>query len=107
MKVLAKILTYFLAVVLLGALLAPPLYWATLGLASRCDPAGPLGNVMDFLTHTPFQKFYNRAALFCALALLWPTAHHHSGREGSPHLAQKAQNEVKPGLAYAPRAEAS
>lgn len=73
MKVLAKILTYFLAVVLLGALLAPPLYWATLGLASRCDPAGPLGNVLDFLTHTPFQKFYNRAALFCALALLWPT----------------------------------
>ncbi len=73
MKVLAKILTYFLGVVLLGALLAPPLYWGVQSLAAWMGPEGTLGGILEFLAGNPFQKFYNRAALFCALALLWPT----------------------------------
>ena len=64
MKELAKILGYFIAVILLGALLAPPLYWAGQGLAAR--------GVLTFLAETEFQKFFNRAMLVAALALLWP-----------------------------------
>jgi uncharacterized protein len=64
LKELAKILAYFVAVILLGALLAPPLYWAGQGLAAR--------GVLAFLAETDFQKFFNRAMLVAALVLLWP-----------------------------------
>lgn len=65
MKEITKILVYFAAVIVLGAILAPPLYWAGQWLAS-------LG-VLEFLSETEFQKFFNRAALFSAILLLWPT----------------------------------
>ena len=64
MKEVAKIIVYFVAVVVLGALLAPPLYWAGQAVAAR--------GVLRFLADTDFQKFFNRAALISALALLWP-----------------------------------
>ena len=67
MKEPAKILAYFAAVIVLGALLAPPLYWAGQALAAR--------GVMTFLADTDFQKFFNRAVLLAALALIWPMAH--------------------------------
>lgn len=64
MKDLGKILLYFAAVIVLGALLAPPLYWAGHALAAR--------GVLPFLGETELQKYFNRAVLVAALALLWP-----------------------------------
>ncbi len=56
-----KIVLYFIAVLFFGALLAPPLFWA--------------GNALiPALREHPFQRFFNRAALIAALALLWPLA---------------------------------
>jgi membrane protease YdiL (CAAX protease family) len=65
LKEIAKIFAYLVAVVLLAAALAPPLYWAGQAVAAR--------GVMPFLAETDFQKFFNRAALIAAIALLWPT----------------------------------
>ena len=65
MKDIGKILAYFLAVIVLGALLAPPLYWLGQAVAAR--------GVMQFLAETEFQKFFNRGMLVAALVLLWPT----------------------------------
>ena len=66
LKDLARILTYFAGVIVLGALLAPPLYWLGQALAAR--------GVMTFLAETEFQKFFNRAVLIAATALVWPMA---------------------------------
>ena len=65
LKDLAKIFGYLAAVILLGALLAPPLYWAAQGLAGH--------GIFPALADFKFQKFFNRAALIAALLLLWPT----------------------------------
>jgi membrane protease YdiL (CAAX protease family) len=64
LKDLGKILAYFIAVIVLGALLAPPLYWAGQAVAAR--------GVLRFLAVTDFQKFFNRGVLIAALALIWP-----------------------------------
>ena len=64
LKDIAKILAYFVAVIALGALLAPPLYWAAQSLAGH--------GIFSALAEFKFQKFFNRAALIAALALLWP-----------------------------------
>jgi membrane protease YdiL (CAAX protease family) len=64
LKDLARILVYFIAVIVLGALLAPPLYWLGQAVAAR--------GVMTFLSETPFQKFFNRAVLIAAILLIWP-----------------------------------
>ena len=55
-----KITLYILGTLLLGCLLAPPLYWA--GHASG----------IPYLLDQPFQRYFNRAMLIAALALLWP-----------------------------------
>jgi len=65
LKDLGKILFYFVAVIVLGALLAPPLYWGGHWLAGK--------GVLTFLAETDFQKFFNRGVLIAALGLLWPT----------------------------------
>ena len=65
MKDLGKILTYFFGVIILGALLAPPLYWAGQAVAAR--------GVLEFLGEVQFQKYFNRGALIAAIVLLWPT----------------------------------
>lgn len=65
MKPVAVIVAYFLAVVFAGAVLAPWLYGSGQWVAAR--------GVMPFLAETEFQKFFNRAALVAAVALLWPT----------------------------------
>lgn len=65
LKELAKLLLYFAGVIALGAVLAPPLYWAGQALAAR--------GVLTFLAETDFQKFFNRAMLVAAVGLLWPT----------------------------------
>lgn len=56
-----KIVLYFIAVLFVGALLAPPLFWAGTALIAP-------------LRDEPFQRFFNRAALIAALAFLWPLA---------------------------------
>ena len=65
MKDIAKIFGYLAAVIVLGALLAPPLYWAAQWLAGH--------GVFPALADFKFQKFFNRAALLASLLLLWPT----------------------------------
>lgn len=64
MKSVLKILTYALAVVLIGALLAPPLYWG----------GRWFGQVVDLpvLREAPFARYFNRAVMATALLLLWP-----------------------------------
>ena len=64
MKDLAKIFGYLAAVIVLGALLASPLYWAAQALAGH--------GVFPALAGFKFQKFFNRAALISAVLLLWP-----------------------------------
>jgi membrane protease YdiL (CAAX protease family) len=65
LKDIAKIFAYLAAVILLGALLAPPLYWGANWLASQ--------GIFPVLADFNFQKYFNRAALIAALLLLWPT----------------------------------
>lgn len=65
LKDLAKIFGYLAAVIVLGALLAPPLYWAAHWLAGY--------GIFPVLAEFKFQKFFNRAALLSALLLLWPS----------------------------------
>lgn len=60
LKDLGKILVYFLATILLGALLAPPLFAA--------------GQHFAMFADTGFQRFFNRAILIAAVALLFPLA---------------------------------
>ncbi len=87
MKEAAKIVAYFLAVVLLGALLAPALYWGVHALEPwalangllHWDPLekevvwrGPLA-FLKFVSDSEFQKYFNRSMLIMAVVLLWPT----------------------------------
>jgi membrane protease YdiL (CAAX protease family) len=65
LKDIAKIFAYLAGVILLGALLAPPLYWGANWLAAH--------GIFPVLAEFQFQKYFNRAALISALLLLWPT----------------------------------
>ena len=65
MKDIAKIFAYLVAVIVLGALLAPPLYWGAQWLAGQ--------GLLRALAEFKFQKFFDRAAMIAALLLLWPT----------------------------------
>jgi membrane protease YdiL (CAAX protease family) len=57
-----KIVGYLLGVVLLGALLAPPLYW----LGQACSQSSAL----HFLKDTDFQRYFSRSILISAFLLL-------------------------------------
>ena len=59
-------LVYLLATVLLGALLAPPLFWAAQWLVGH--------GWLTFLSRFDFETFFHRALLIAALILLWPIA---------------------------------
>jgi membrane protease YdiL (CAAX protease family) len=65
LKDIAKIFAYLAAVILLGAVLAPPLYWGAQWLAGH--------GIFPALAEYQFQKYFNRAALLSAILLLWPT----------------------------------
>lgn len=67
MKEIGKLLAYLAAIIVLGALLAPPLYWLGQWVAAH--------GVLPFLQKTEFQRFFNRAVLIAALVLLWPLIH--------------------------------
>ncbi len=61
----AKILAYTLAVFVLGCMLAPPLYWGGRALVDA--------GLLPFLNSFGFARYFNRAVLVAAVALLWPT----------------------------------
>lgn len=61
-----KILAYFLGTLFLGALLAPPLYWAGQSFGAHVRSA-------HWLRETDFQRYFDRAMFLAALLLLWPT----------------------------------
>lgn len=56
---------YFAAVILLGALLAPWLFWAVQQVAARVD-------VLHVYATYPFHRIFDRAIMLVALAGLWP-----------------------------------
>jgi uncharacterized protein len=58
------LLVYLLATVLLGALLAPPLFWLGQSLAANGS--------LTFLAGYDFETFFHRALLLAAIVLLWP-----------------------------------
>lgn len=68
MKAFGQIVLYLAATVLLGALLAPPLFWIAHAIA------GPLHNdaFSAFVAKTDFPRYFDRGILIAALILLWP-----------------------------------
>ena len=63
MKDSLKILVYFVAVVLLGALLAPPLFWAGNWVAEHF-------RALKVLQESDFQRYFHRSILIAAIVLL-------------------------------------
>ena len=66
LKDAVRLLVYLLATVLVGALLAPPLFWATQRLVAHGS--------FTFLARFDFETFFHRSLLVAALILLWPLA---------------------------------
>ena len=66
LKDAVRLLLYLLATVLLGALLAPPLFWTAQWLIGH--------GWLTFLSRFDFETFFHRALLIAALILLWPIA---------------------------------
>ncbi len=64
-----KILIYFVAVVILGALLAPPLFWAGNAVGRALD-----WEILKALRESDFQRYFHRAILVAAVVLLIPLA---------------------------------
>ena len=63
MKDVAKLAAYFIATVLLGALIAPLPFWSAQSLAQHAGFS---------LARYGFETFFHRAILIAAIALLWP-----------------------------------
>ena len=64
MKDAARLAAYFIAIVIVGALLAPILFWSAEALAAH--------GVFPFLAKYDFDTFFHRAILIAAVVLLWP-----------------------------------
>jgi membrane protease YdiL (CAAX protease family) len=64
LKDAARLLAYLVAVLLFGALAAPPLYWAAQALVAR--------GILTFLGQFDFESFFHRALLLGALLFFWP-----------------------------------
>jgi membrane protease YdiL (CAAX protease family) len=64
LKDAARLLLYLAGVVLLGALGAPPLFWAGQFLITH--------GILPSLARFDFESYFHRALLFAALLLLWP-----------------------------------
>jgi len=67
MRPIWTVLLYVMAVFVVGALLAPWLYWGTQALASHHA-------FFQTFAHQPFHRFISRSVLGTALAGLWPVA---------------------------------
>jgi uncharacterized protein len=68
LKALGQILLYLAATVLIGALLAPPLFW----IAHAATDHVHIDRLTVYLAQTGFQRFFDRAIMIAALGLLWP-----------------------------------
>jgi len=91
LKDAAKLFAYFFAVVLGGALLAPPLFWS----AHRFSV---------FFAKYDFESFFHRALLICALAFLWPflrSLRLHSFRDLQLDKSRHAWRDVVAGILLA------
>ena len=64
MKDAARLAAYFIGIIVVGALLAPILFWSVQALASH--------GVFPFLAKYDFDTFFHRAILVAAVLLLWP-----------------------------------
>ncbi len=64
MKDAARLLTYLVATVLFGALVAPPLYWTEQWLVSE--------KIFPGLANFDFEAYFHRALLVGAVLFLWP-----------------------------------
>ncbi len=64
MKDVIKLAAYFIATVVIGAILAPILFWSAQSLASH--------GIFPFLARYDFETFFHRALLVAAVLLLWP-----------------------------------
>jgi uncharacterized protein len=64
LKDVAKLAAYFVATIVVGALLAPILFWSAQSLATH--------GVLSFLAKYDFETFFHRALLIAAIGLLWP-----------------------------------
>jgi CAAX protease family protein len=64
LKDVAKLAVYFIAIVIVGALVAPLLFWSAQSLAAH--------GVFPFLAKYDFETFFHRATLIAAALLLWP-----------------------------------
>src|SRR5213078_582804 len=64
LKDAARLAAYFAATILIGALLAPFLFWAGQSLVAR--------GLFPFLAKFDFETFFHRAILIAAAVLLWP-----------------------------------
>lgn len=62
---LSKILIYLVVVLLVGALLSPPIYWAIQSLADQ--------GILKGLADHPFHRYFSRTTQVTALVLLIPT----------------------------------
>lgn len=64
MKDSVRLLVYLLAIVLIGALLAPPLFWGAQSLNAH--------GWFAFLSRYDFETYFHRALLLVAVILFWP-----------------------------------
>jgi len=64
LKDAARLLLYLVGVVLLGALVAPPLFWLGQSLIVH--------GILSSLARFDFESYFHRALLIAALVLLWP-----------------------------------
>jgi uncharacterized protein len=64
LKDVIKLAAYFIATVVIGAVLAPILFWSAQSLAAH--------GIFSFLARYDFETFFHRALLMAAVLLLWP-----------------------------------
>jgi membrane protease YdiL (CAAX protease family) len=64
LKDVIKLAAYFIATVVIGAVLAPVLFWSAQSLAAH--------GIFPFLARYDFETFFHRALLVAAVLLLWP-----------------------------------
>ena len=64
MKDAARLAAYFIGIVIVGALLAPILFWSAQSLAAH--------GLFSFLAKYNFETFFHRSILIAAALLLWP-----------------------------------
>jgi membrane protease YdiL (CAAX protease family) len=64
LKDVTKLAAYFFATIVIGAILAPILFWSAQSLAAH--------SIFSFLAKYDFETFFHRALLVAAVLLLWP-----------------------------------